>query len=180
MHFNESISASKTAARAIVSVLAVSALSLSLVACGSPSLIETPATGTVESTSPTEPSAEPSAEPSSDPQSFEKLQRYVNAQQGAVPQVLSTYAGTYSDFRLEAEAPGTVVFTYVYATQIEDAAAASAALEKTAPQQLQEVCDDQLFPEMRAVGISDPLAVRYAYINADGSTIWEKTFTPSY
>lgn len=142
MPLPESFSVTRSAARVIISALAVSALSLSLVACSSPIVPETPGTTSQAPSSPAEPSSTPPTEPAADAANFAKLQAFVASQQAAVPQVLAQFPDTYSDFRLEAEAPGTVVFTYVYMGMM-DPIVTAANFEATAAQQLQDACDTQ-------------------------------------
>ena len=172
---NGPLSVTKSAARIIVSALAISALSVSLVGCTPVVLSGAPSTEGGESSSP----VTPSVDPSSDPQNFATLEAFVASQQGSIADVMAQFEGTYSDFRLEAEKPGTIVFTYVFANMM-DPVASAANFEKTGvAQQLQEACDKELFPAMEAAGIQDPMMARYVYLNADGKMIWQKDFARS-
>jgi hypothetical protein len=44
---------------------------------------------------------------------------------------------------------------------------------------MQEQTDSQVFPIMRSSGLEGDLGIRYIYLNADSSLIWDKTFTSS-
>lgn len=116
-------------------------------------------------------------EPAADePQGSGVLEAFVAAQQSSIPAILDAGAGVYSDAAIEAVAPSTIVFSYVYAEAV-DVPTAAAYLD-TMVETLQAACDAQVFPAMVAVGISDPQVV-YTYLNPDGSEIWTHTFAVS-
>lgn len=105
------------------------------------------------------------------------LDAYVTALQATVPQLMAQFDGTYSAITITGEQPSTVVYTYTYAQQLDGPATASALDGQV--DQLQDVCDSAVFPEMEGQGITVDPQVRYVYLNADGSEIWSHTFARS-
>lgn len=105
------------------------------------------------------------------------LDTYVAAGQAQTAQVLETFDGMYSDFRIMGIYPGTVEYGYVYSEPVDPAAVVE-YFESMIPT-LQGACDAQLFPDMSNAGITIDPEVRYAYYNADGSYLWSHTFAPS-
>lgn len=105
------------------------------------------------------------------------LDAYVTALQATVPQLMAQFDGTYSAITITGEQPSTVVYTYTYAQQLDGPATASALDGQV--DQLQDVCDSAVFPEMEGQGITVDPQVRYVYLNADGAEIWSHTFAKS-
>lgn len=105
------------------------------------------------------------------------LDKYVELERAQLPAVQKANPGVYEEMTVEAEYPGTIVFRYVYATQV-DAAEAVKYLDEM-ESKFQELCDDTVFPAMKQTGVTGDLGATYIYINADGTTMWEKTFASS-
>lgn len=130
-----------------------------------------------------DPTAESSATTSTDASETaddgqsDALAAYVQAGQDQIGTLMDTFGDTYSDIAIDAEDPGTVVYTYVYAQQV-DTDAAKKALEAQADT-LQSTCDTTLFPDMAKAGITTDPKVRYVYENADESEITTYTCEPS-
>lgn len=79
----------------------------------------------------------------------------------------------YSDGYVRAAGPSTFEYVYVYANQV-DAAAAQPTFDSYAPT-LQSTVDTTVGPSMRRAGIPAP-KVTYTYLNPDGSLVWTHTF----
>ena len=105
------------------------------------------------------------------------LDAYVAAMQPQLPALVASFGGTYSDIAITGVHPDLVEYAYVYAR---------AARRQHRHQRvrrhdpaLQSACDSAVFPEMARAGVSTDPKIRYAYDNADGSTLWSHTFEPS-
>jgi hypothetical protein len=122
------------------------------------------------------PQHSPSQSPTSHSES-DALDRLVQEAQGQIASVKAESAGTYSDITIEAVHPNTISYTYVYAKQLD--AGSAAAYFDTQAATIQQSCDTQVFPAMTAVGITSGQHAKYTYLNADGSVIWSRTFSPS-
>ncbi len=105
------------------------------------------------------------------------LEAYAAAERAALPSVMDQNPGVFSDIIVEIEEPGSLIFTYTYAEAMDVATTAS-NLDGLVDQ-LQQSCDDQVFPAMDAAGVPDPKSVTYVYLDSDGSQIWTHTFSPS-
>lgn len=105
------------------------------------------------------------------------LDQMVAAAQGQIPSIMNNSNGTYSEITITAVHPDTISYTYVYATQL-DASKANAYFA-TQVSAIQKVCDDAVFPAMKAAGITSAQHAVYTYLNADRSPIWTRTFSPS-
>jgi hypothetical protein len=105
------------------------------------------------------------------------LDQMVQAAQSQIPTVKASYGDTYSDITVKAVHPNTIVYTTVYSKQLD--AAATAANFDARADTIQKSCDTQVFPAMKAGGITSGQHATYTYLNADGSRIWSRTFSPS-
>ena len=156
--------------RGIASVVAVSALTVALVGCDpsptstSPGLQDVPqdATDTGDQAGTSQ---------------ADSLDSYVAQAQAAIPQIMEQNPGLYSEISIEAIAPDTVHFAYVYADQV-DTEGAQELFDGYIPT-LQTLSDTQIFPEMATAGVTPTQKVKYTYYNSDGSEIWTHTFEPS-
>ncbi|NKY38665.1 DUF4854 domain-containing protein [Cellulomonas septica] len=166
-----------TTRRAAAALLIATALSLTA-ACSSssPEAEETTTAAPTKEAPATDTEATDDSADSGDDQAA-ALDAYVTALQATVPQLMSQFDGTYSAITITGEQPSTVVYTYTYAEQL-DAPATASALDGQVDQ-LQEVCDSAVFPEMEGQGITTDPQVRYVYVNADGAEIWSHTFAKS-
>jgi hypothetical protein len=127
---------------------------------------------------PTDTPQTPDATPAADDSDAQgaKLDKMIEATQPLIPDLVASFNGLYSDIAIEGEHPGTVVYTYVYAEQL-DAKETAEGLDGMIPT-LQSIVDSQVFPGMTQQGVTDQQQVIYAYVNADGAEIWSHTFTP--
>lgn len=105
------------------------------------------------------------------------LDEIVASAQSQIPTIINTSNGTYSTITITAVHPDTVSYTYVYEKQL-DPSKAGAYFETQMPA-IQKVCDTQVFPAMKAAGVTSGQHAQYTYLNADGSQIWSHTFSPS-
>ena len=122
----------------------------------------------------TEAAAEPEVEA---PSQREGLDAYVAAEQQALAQADEQLLAMYEDITVEAIDPGTVSFSYIFAEPL-DIAVAAGQFDTTAAD-LQELCDTQVFPAMKSMGVTESPKVVYTYLNPDGAQIWSQTFEPS-
>lgn len=83
----------------------------------------------------------------------------------------------FSEVTVTGIYPGTIAFGYVYAEEIDPAAAQDHFDSMLAT--LQTVCDTQVFPAMDNAGVTESPMITYTYYNADSSEIWSHTFEPS-
>jgi hypothetical protein len=156
--------------------LVVLGAALALAGCSSGGS-DTPAAETGSSQSSGTTSEKPAKERAVEEQPADgALEAFVADQQSSIPAVMEASPGVYSDVAIEATAPSTIVFSYVYAEAV-DVPSAAAYLD-TMVSTLQSACDAQVFPAMEAAGVSDPQAV-YTYLNPDGSEVWTHTFAGS-
>ena len=105
------------------------------------------------------------------------LDAYVEGLRTQIPNMEATFAELYSSIDTVAVPPGAIEYSYVYVEQL-DAAATATGLD-TMIETLQTTCDDTLFPEMEAAGVTVDPKVIYTYYNADGAQIWSHTFERS-
>ncbi len=105
------------------------------------------------------------------------LERFVEIQRAQIPALLDANAGMVSDVRIDSRAPDSVIYTLTLAAHTDpmDASPMFDALVPT----LQTACDTLVFPAMASVGMKGTMHAVYSYLNPDGSTLWEKTFTSS-
>ncbi|MGY3129111.1 hypothetical protein ACVWW9_002640 [Agrococcus sp. UYP33] len=101
------------------------------------------------------------------------LAAYVELERAQVPLLHELFPGMYSDLRVEGELSyidaqglpaGTyavVQFHYVYA-EVRDWSIASPLLD-TQRETFDRLCESEVFPDMRAAGITPPLRVLYFY-----------------
>ena len=115
-----------------------------------------------------------SQEASTDTASFKALQKFVDASQDGIKSVAEASAGTYSKVAIEAEAPGTLVYEYYFATA-QDAAAMKVEMDKQADS-FGQVVTDTVLPAMKTAGVTDSPAVKYVFFNEDGSEIWSQVY----
>lgn len=104
------------------------------------------------------------------------LEEYVETMQAEVPTFLESFT-MYSDFRIEADPPSTLVYEYDFTDEVPRGEAGDTYMDRMRPT-LQTMADTQLFPEMREHGIADP-RVRFRYFDRDGEEIWSVLITPS-
>ncbi|GGF13846.1 hypothetical protein [Subtercola lobariae] len=105
------------------------------------------------------------------------LDRFTAAAQTKIPSILASANGVFSAIDIASSPPDTIDYTYTYAKQIDPVAASQYFDGKSAT--LQASCDSDVFPAMKLAGITGTVHVVYTYVNADGSQIWSKDFTPS-
>ena len=91
--------------------------------------------------------------------------------------ILEANPGVYSEVSISGRYPGTIAYDYIFAEPIESDAA-NAYFDSMVPT-FQTLCDTQVFPSMRAGGVSVSPKVTYTYYNNDGSQLWSRTFEPS-
>jgi hypothetical protein len=108
----------------------------------------------------------------------EILDQLVTAESGQIDAIKDQFPGVYSDIAIEYELPGTIKYTYTYAEQVETTDEMVDYFESQIDT-MQEQTDSQVFPIMRSSGLEGDLGIRYIYLNADSSLIWDKTFTSS-
>ena len=153
------------ASKTLLATLAASLLALSLVGCS-------PDSGGQAEDTKTETSTESSESDTSE--QSEALESYAAAERDQIPAIQDANPGLYSEVTIEAEDPGTIVYTYVYAAPMD--AAASAAQFETMVPELQDLCEQNVFPAMESFGIEGAKNAHFVYLNSDGSPIWEKSF----
>lgn len=170
----------KNYSRAAVSLLAL-ALAFGTAGCTSTDTksdksteVETAATQDVGTAMETQ---APDTDAAEDSDQRAALEEYVAAAQAAIPQILESTPGVYSSAEINAIDSNILEFAYYYADPL-DAAATAEGLDGVIPS-LQAICDSAVFPEMIQNGITVDPQIRYTYYNADGSKIWEHTFSPS-
>jgi hypothetical protein len=105
------------------------------------------------------------------------LDKYVGLERAQISKILAATPGVYSDVRIEARHPDSILYTYTYAKQVDQAKAAT-YFDSMAPT-FQKSMDSAVFPAMRKSGLHGVLYAIYTYINADGSLIWTKEFASS-
>lgn len=110
-------------------------------------------------------------------QQSEALDSYVASAQSQIPALVDTFDGTYSEMTISAVHPDTISYHYVYAEQV-DAAAAVQYFEGML-QAFQSQLDSQVFPDIARAGIVPSQQAHYSYDNADGSPLWSHTFRPT-
>lgn len=176
----------KTYVNVLISALAASVLSVSLAGC-SPAAQHSALIPThIPATNASEASVEDDAvqddpiqddSEQADSEQAEALERFVEIQQAQIPALMDAHPGLYSDIRVESRAPDSVIFTSTLAAHTDPVNAAQMfdALVPT----LQTACDTLVFPAMASLGIKGTVHAVYSYLNPDGSTLWEKTFTSS-
>ncbi len=176
----------KSYVNVLISALAVSALSLSLAGCSPDgthsSLIPTHIPATSASDAPEQDDAvlDDAAQDDAvldDSEQAAALERFVEIQRAQIPALLDANAGMVSDVRIDSRAPDSVIYTLTLAAHTDpmDASPMFDALVPT----LQTACDTLVFPAMASVGMKGTMHAVYSYLNPDGSTLWEKTFTSS-
>lgn len=172
--------------------MAAGLLSLGLTGCGSTAEVqlvpraEATHAHLTDDTETPEPSESPDAEQDSSGQSEVEqsdaeqraaLDRYVEAARTQIPAMLEANKESFADLRIESRSLDSTTCTMVVAGQT-DPAAARGILDAMAPT-LQTSFDTLTIPAMRAFGVQGTVHVTYVFVNADGSTIMEKTFTSS-
>ena len=164
----------------VAGIVLVCALAVGLSACGSSDDDQKPRASIAAS-----PTAEESvAAESEDDVAGEEgssqegaLADYVEGERAALQAMEPQLAEMYSEITVEGIGPDTVSFNYVFVEAI-DVAVASEQFD-LAVDQLQDVCDTQVFPTMKSMGITESPKAMYTYVNPDGTQIWSKTFEPS-
>ena len=150
-------------ARTVLSI-AAAVLVFGLIGCSSsdfqPSVAQAPAAGSAEADT-----------------QLAALEAYADVERAQVDAFMQTSPGLYSEIVVEAVYPDSIAFTYTYATQVDPTAAAS-QFDVMTPT-LQTLCDTAVFPAMKSAGVIGTMHVRYKYLNADGTEIWEKGFQSS-
>ncbi|WP_062305512.1 hypothetical protein [Demequina subtropica] len=171
-----------TFGRAAAALLATTALTFALSACGPEPEEDAPAVDTVP-----EETAEPAAEETTEPavedvadtgtSAAESLGTYISLVEDTVPSILESFGGVYDSLEVTGEAPGTVIYTYTFADEVDPALGAEGldAMVST----LQELCDSVVFDEMALYDVTEDPTVVYTYLNPDGSEIWSHAFVPS-
>jgi hypothetical protein len=144
-------------------------LLLSLSGC-SASVIAAPAT-------PTQTATDSAADQQSSSEEQQTLQRIVDSVRAQLPALLTAAAGVYSNITVDPSGSDTLVITYTFANPV-DPDTTSAKIDAQAST-IQQVSDTTIFPAMKSGGLTGAIQATYIYLNADGSQIWEKTFTPS-
>lgn len=105
------------------------------------------------------------------------LERYAAAERKTMPEVLAANPGVYSEASVEASPPSMIVYSYTYLNQVDGLA--TAAFFDTAIPEFQSALDSSVFPAMASMGVTGTLRATYIYYNADGSLVWQYTFTQS-
>ena len=172
----------ETLTKPVAGIMLVCALAVGLGGCASSD--EEPKVSTSIQTSPTaEKSTAPETEAAVELELEEgasqqaALDTYVEMERAELEKTDPQLLEMYSDITVEGVDPGTVAFSYTYADELDPALAAEQF--DLIASDLQELCDTQVFPAMKRVGVTDSLQVAYTYFNVDGSVIWSKTFSPS-
>lgn len=107
--------------------------------------------------------------------SSDPLQAYVDLELAQLDRVGSTLDAMYSDITVEPEPPSGIVYTYTFADQL-DPAVAEQSVESIAST-LDELTTTAVFPMMESKGVEGPQSATYIYLNADGTEIFNETFT---
>lgn len=81
----------------------------------------------------------------------------------------------YSDISADYELPGTVTFTYTF-KQAQDAATFGASMEEQSDS-LKQAAETVTWPRLEQLGHVGERKITYSYLNPDGSSVWEKTYT---
>jgi len=131
----------------------------------------------VESTAIATSSVQPDVKSTTASAQQDALDAYVASAQAVIPQLMESAPGVYAEMQINGIDSDTVEFAYVYAEQL-DAASAAEYFDGVAAT-LQATCDSVVIPEMEGAGITVDPKVRYTYYNADGSDVWERTFSRS-
>lgn len=139
-------------ARPAIALLAAVALAAGLASC---------ADGATQSTS-------PGVSVVDDDPSREALVSYIEASRSLAEAELERYSDVYSNFTMTAEGSGTLVYEYTF-HDLVDTGQVEAQVSSLAST-LAETANSVIFPEMREVGVIDPI-VRWVYLNADGTVI---------
>lgn len=103
------------------------------------------------------------------------LETYAAGERAALPGVMDANPGVFSDITVDTEEPGTLIFTYTYAEAMDVATTAS-NLDGVVDQ-LQQSCDEQVFPAMESAGVTGEKSVVYIYLDSNGSEIWNHSFS---
>ncbi|WP_062380835.1 hypothetical protein [Demequina pelophila] len=105
------------------------------------------------------------------------LDAFVDAERASIPEILEGTPGTYAEVIVEARAPGSVDYTYVYA-EAQDPELSQDYFDALVPT-LQYLCDTHVFPRMADMGVQGVPEARYTYLNADGTELWSHSFSGS-
>jgi len=103
------------------------------------------------------------------------LDAYVKLERDAIPQLVETYDGVYSNIAIDPIYPSGVRYDYTYVDEL-DADEASAYFEGQV-EAFQSLLVDQVFPSMAATGVQGPMNAEYVFRNPDGSVLWSKAFS---
>lgn len=170
----------KLAIRIASAMLLALSLVFSITACSGEDEADTPAesvsqeAGESEADDPAEGEDEDEADEADDLAAQEEaLDAYVKNIQENSPKL---EGDQYSDQRVVAEHPGTVVFEYVLADDVD-----IDAVKKTLDDQKETYQDlaDMVFPEMERNGITESQEVVYTFYDKDEEEIWSESFVPS-
>jgi len=180
-------------AYALVAAMATGSLSISLAGCAPSAQPEVEAVEpthasltddgeTLQPSTSSQPDAEQggSAQPAleqSDAEQRAALDRYVEAERAQIPVLLEATNQAFTDLRIESQSLDSTTYTFVFANQT-DPVVASQAFDALVPT-LKASFDSLTLPAMRAAGVQGTVHATYVYLNADNSSIWEKTFTSS-
>lgn len=148
----------------IATSVALAALGLSGCASGATTTAGSPPPQ--QSAAPTAETAEPAPDVP-DTTSADALQSFVDTVRPEAEAEAARYSDLYSDFSLEAEGSGTMVYSYTYMSQV-DAEQARSSIESA--RGALEGFAELALPEMKSWGVSEP-SVKWVYHNADGTVI---------
>jgi len=156
-----------TTSRRIAAIVGTSAFALALAGCTDSAPEAEPVSESPSSTPVSTPAPTAGADQAA------ALDAYLVALQGQVPALIDSFDGAYSDIRVWAEAPGTLGYDYVFAEQLDAAAAEQAFVTLSAT--LATACETVALPELQNAGITVDAHVAYTFYNADGSEIASHT-----
>ena len=103
---------------------------------------------------------------------FYSRELYKAAMEEQITQLEETYADTYSDIGYSLSG-NTFTYTYTYKMQIDDTAGLKKNLESALTQDAVDDSSTALEEETGITGVS----VQYIYYNADGTEIYNQTFS---
>jgi len=126
-----------------------------------------------KSSSGTGSSTSSSSSGSLDSASEKALKKWVADAQSGLPAEEQKYKSTYSSVTLTSEGDNTVVYTFTYVNQMDEATTKSGI--DAAKSSIEPTVKNTLIPSLKSFGVKNPVA-KYVYLNADGSVIDTLTY----
>lgn len=104
------------------------------------------------------------------------LQELVDQENKQLEALDEELSDVYSDINVSYELPGTMIYAYTYKEQYDEVKELSDYFDGQIDS-LQQILDTAVWPALDTFGHVGEKHAQYIYLNADGSTIWEKTFS---